>query len=312
MNSTLKLKDLKQYLNRQTREVKARAQQLGFNQAGQGTAEYVLLLVIIVALCFGIIYQFNGSFARYMQSYYGEYLACLLETGELPAGLSSGLGQCRSELEAFDLASGQSRAYGQRGGAGGLSPAGGATRGAPAKEGRSESPNAAAREGGRTQPGSESFPVASSSRSSGSPSSPSFLSRLGRNRAQRSISSSSEGSSDDLGSLGRSNLQSSGSPFARSASRFMPDDKIFAFRIDNPSDALRPSKVEKVASVPSESLRQKKIRIKIVNLTTASISETDDTWSFSGIFRFIIIAAIVIALFVVVGGQVFQVSKQMD
>lgn len=54
------------------------------NQQGQAVVEYVLLLVIIVSLILGLRGVF-GSMNDYMSNVMGEYIACLMEYGELPS-----------------------------------------------------------------------------------------------------------------------------------------------------------------------------------------------------------------------------------
>ena len=51
---------------------------------GQGTLEYILLLFVVVALALFLKFGFFDSFGSFAQNYFGEYLQCLLETGELP------------------------------------------------------------------------------------------------------------------------------------------------------------------------------------------------------------------------------------
>ena len=79
------------------------------NQKGQGTTEYILILVVVVAIALGMIYQFNDAFRNWMDGYFGEYLACLIETGELPAigGTGGAPGSCEAQFEPFSLAAGR-------------------------------------------------------------------------------------------------------------------------------------------------------------------------------------------------------------
>lgn len=53
------------------------------NQAGQAVIEYVLLLVVIVALLLAAKGLFAGA-NQFISSYIGDYFICLMDYGELP------------------------------------------------------------------------------------------------------------------------------------------------------------------------------------------------------------------------------------
>lgn len=61
------------------------------NQSGQATIEYILIIIVSVALLSGPLYQFNSMFRNYVDALYGDegYFACLLETGEFENGSSN-------------------------------------------------------------------------------------------------------------------------------------------------------------------------------------------------------------------------------
>ncbi|WP_413576335.1 hypothetical protein ACLVWU_18305 [Bdellovibrio sp. HCB290] len=61
---------------------------------GQAVIEYVLILVITVSLILMLITQIFKPFQAFVQSFTGDYFACLLEKGELPV-----LGGDNSDLE---------------------------------------------------------------------------------------------------------------------------------------------------------------------------------------------------------------------
>src|ERR1051326_4578430 len=54
------------------------------HQLGQGTLEYILVLVVVIIIILGLMYQFHSSFRNYAQQFFDGYIACLLEVGELP------------------------------------------------------------------------------------------------------------------------------------------------------------------------------------------------------------------------------------
>ena len=80
------------------------------SQSGQAVVEYILVLVVVVGIALGVMYQLNTALKKYVQSYFGDYVACLLETGELPSlGGSSGANaeSCASLYEPFSLQNGR-------------------------------------------------------------------------------------------------------------------------------------------------------------------------------------------------------------
>lgn len=79
-----------------------------FNSKGQALTEYVLFLFLVLAMAFGVLYQFNSAFRVFAEGYFGDYLSCLLETGELPnLGTTNTSLQCDAAYEPFSLAKGR-------------------------------------------------------------------------------------------------------------------------------------------------------------------------------------------------------------
>jgi hypothetical protein len=80
-------------------------------QKGQATLEYLLLFLVSVFLTGGLLFQFNDAFRNFINGYFGAYLACLLESGELPSlGWDAGNSpddSCNAEFQPFNLASGR-------------------------------------------------------------------------------------------------------------------------------------------------------------------------------------------------------------
>lgn len=80
------------------------------SDSGQAIIEYILVLVVTLGIILGVMYQFNNAFKKYVQSYFGEYVACLLETGELPTlGGTAGANAetCDASFEKFSLKDGR-------------------------------------------------------------------------------------------------------------------------------------------------------------------------------------------------------------
>ena len=79
------------------------------NDRGQGTLEYVLLLVTAISLVTAIAFRIFMPFNKWLKVYMGSYLECLLDAGELPTlGTVGGGGQiCNQYYEGFSLANGR-------------------------------------------------------------------------------------------------------------------------------------------------------------------------------------------------------------
>lgn len=80
---------------------------------GQAAVEYVLMLVVSVAMVMALGYQIFKPFQSFVKSYMGDYTACLLETGELPSlgnsDAEAALSEqgCDANFEAATLAGGR-------------------------------------------------------------------------------------------------------------------------------------------------------------------------------------------------------------
>ncbi len=78
-------------------------------QSGQAVAEYILVLLVAVILILTFLWLFSGAFKAWANNYFGDYLTCILETGELPniSGEPGDSGQCDQFFEPFSLKNGR-------------------------------------------------------------------------------------------------------------------------------------------------------------------------------------------------------------
>lgn len=87
------------------------------SDSGQAVIEYLLILVVTVGITLGVVLQFNKAFQTFADNYFGNYLACLLETGELPSlGLDGpdNVGICNEEFQAFSFTAGRPPSFQQQ------------------------------------------------------------------------------------------------------------------------------------------------------------------------------------------------------
>jgi hypothetical protein len=118
------------------------------NQSGQAVVEYVLVLIVTVSIIFALKGVFIGA-EKFMYSYIGEYTACLMEYGELPsAGISDaelkkhegGGGKvCESKFAGFTFGGGRTPLSSGPGTGGGYSGSGSGSGGTNGKSSNSAS-----------------------------------------------------------------------------------------------------------------------------------------------------------------------------
>lgn len=269
------------------------------NQDGQALVEYLLVLVVSVALVIALATQIFTPFRDFLKSYMGDYIACLLETGELPSlgnetteELLAAEG-CNAKFESATLAKGrparadaQSAAQnpaekkaadtGPEGGAGGGSPVVG-----PGSSGRgsnlliSSFNRKTATEAGAPQEKVTEIPVQLEASS--------FYNR------KDSYSSETGGRPAKITSVGIAGLTE--------------EEKKKQARKENSSRVVASG--EQLGPPP------KKIPVKKPE-PKPEVVEEDTPMTFGNFFRFLLIAAIVIALLAVLGGQALKIAKSQE
>ncbi len=268
---------------------------LSRNQSGQAIIEYILVLTVVVSILLGVMWQFNDGFRKFTNSYFGDYLACLLELGELPALGGSSSGEC--QYEAFAL--GDSPGEGIPGdGSGGDDKKGD-------KGGSTSSTSAGT--SGRSGSGSSGSGAAESSSRFGS-------NYSGSSRTGRPTSVVIGSAKDDTytGSTEASNGRSSKS-LGRGSSTMQ--------LVDQSGGVIDPFEERKMKSEPvaiakdsrSDNLKSKKQRVEIVRKTASVDRKDEDTkLGFSDFLRWLLIAAIIIAIVFFLGGQALQIGKSWE
>lgn len=262
-------------------------------QAGQALLEYILVLLVVVGIIGGVIFQLNTAFRIWANNYFGNYLVCLLETGELPSlGAPDPNSECAQEFQAFDVQSGDTltgEGVGEGDGSGG---GGGRAAVAPGSNGSV---------GGR--------PGARSGRNFG---------RANRFRA-RGGGAGVDGEGDEDGISRESNRTGPGYIDGYSSDSGRP--KRFATRgeikrrgrarQEKEEEAKKKPKAKNVEGGPETRAGPELIPVANRSLAKVDAVEVDDL-SFGGFLRYLVIAGIVIALVIVIGGQILQVTKSME
>jgi hypothetical protein len=262
------------------------------NQRGQGTIEYILVLIVGVAIIMGGLYQLNTAFKAWANNYFGDYLSCLLETGDLPTigGSPGDTGICEQLFKAFSLAEGRPRQSnvvatdaGEGGGGGGRRDAarggsGGGGGGGSGSGGRFSGPRGGVRGAGE---------------------------KVARRRASSSTNTGSTAASDYGG----------GYSYTQRPQKYKVKEKLdnrFAF--ENEREQTQRRKVAASSKKGRDEGQGSNPKIKLKpNVAKAKASPTGDTeFSVGNFIKYIIIAAIIIALVMFIGGQALSISKSMD
>ena len=274
----------------------------------QASIEYVLLLIIVVTVILSVVYRFNSSFSNFAQNYFGNYLICLLEAGELPGlggTVAEGISVCDEEFQAFTLLGGRppkdpsevERARSERAERERQSNKLAAEKAKAAKDAAEKNENNA---------------VGSSSASASGPGSTNprqtkkSARRAAPNTAKSRASNSDKSSSGSdkfrdnySGSAARENFyNTSGRPRYIELGEYDESE-------DSSSAPLRGVSMER-----TQSLRPKLVPYNEVKKREPSAEEETDM-SFPDFLRYLIIAGIIVALVLFLGGQLSSISKSL-
>ncbi len=281
------------------------------NSSGQATVEYVLVAIIVIVIVLGLVFQFNDAFRNYSRNYFGAYLQCLLDNGELPnLGAENSASTCDQEFQAFNIASGRVPAYvgassnpaefGKNG-----------SRGGKADRDKSEK---------NDEPGSASG--GNDSDSSGRPSR--FSDSSGRynsrgNLRPQSFAAGGTKTDDAKESSGTKGTKTKKVTRRNSDGSPVQNEKVL--NNNGRTTYFEASKIEEEAlekeqKLSSESLEQtqknkKKIIQQDVATRTVQSVEAEEV-SFSNFIRYLLIAALVIAVILFLVGQFMSISKSME
>lgn len=255
--------------------------------------EYVLLLVVSVAIILGTIYQLNSAFKGWATNYFGNYLACILETGELPSlGGGGGTGLCNQIFKPFNLADGRRLVSDWKG------PNGNGNKNSEPQKGGAKMESSGARGGSYYAQGYQG--------SSFRPSSSRGMAKAGGNSKAGAPRSTYTGSTQ-VSSYGTSSIQGGNRSQTSSTTRL---DTKFAFQDEKEEKQKRNTVSAKTSSVEASG-RPKRVPFKSVIRKTAS-DAPDSSLTVSDFIRYLIIAGIIIALVLFLGGQALNIGKSME
>lgn len=256
------------------------------SSSGQAVVEYLLVLIVTVGMIMGIMYQFNDAFKKYVQNYFGEYVACLLETGELPSlgndvGVNASV--CNASFEPFSLkngrplisSSGNSDSPNTRVGNDSTSPGRTPPRQNPSSDGSKITASAAGRNG-ETTAGSGNDGDSSKNIVGKYSLAPSFNYRTNRKRANGQIS-------------------------------------ISGAQLNNNKKDAVDSTIAKLKNKGGNSnLRQNKLSVDPRAFRKIASTDESINLSFGDYLKYIIIFGLLILILIFFGGQLLQLKKSWD
>ena len=262
------------------------------DRSGQATMEYILLLVITVSLVLSLTNQFFKPFGKFINNYMGDYISCLLETGEYPStGTSSTKSECDVKFDPASFGNGRPAIAGA--GSNPNDPEG-------RKAGKDRESGSAGGQGGYAG----SAGSRASNLSGPPPSLPSGDKSGGTKVVEISIGTTEEAGFNKAGS-GR-NFDSQGQRRAGGVISYslssgeqkkVEDEKKAASRV--------------IASdLPGRS--PKKLFLKAQIKADAIAEDKSEEWNIGDYFRFLLIAAIIILLIAVIGGQAARLTKSWE
>ena len=259
------------------------------NERGQAIVEYILVLVVVVVIALGGLYQLNDAFRQWAVNYFGTYIACLLETGELPtlSGSDGDGGICNQFFQPYSLANGRPLIKGI--GAGG---------------GDEKKQHSNSTHEGRTAGGG-----------GGGGSSNTEFSRSRLSGAADQNAKNGAGKKADAAYTGDTRTSSYGaySGFRQNSSRMTRVllDQSFAFQNERERQTRR-----QISSPPTRNYTGSagaKTAVHFRNKVAETVDDAPSSgFTVANFLRYIIIAAIILAMVIFLGGQGLQIGKGMD
>ena len=271
------------------------------NNQGQGALEYILLLIISVSVIVGILLQFNQSFAEYTENYFGQYLRCLLVSGELPnLGVEqngASAASCDASFKAFSLAEGRPPNSNSNNSSNSTSDG----------KGKKNSPTSFSSNAGRSGGGSSRGRSGAGRGFGGGSSNNRFSANKRSGKKPKDKIVEGAGASSRIGSLKNNDKNESESSDKKK-------NRVTRVKAFDPKKEKKKSNqvaVNKIKNEDNKNQSKKSFRMA-ASLKKATPPDIDSGFSFGDYLRYIIIAAILIVLIFIVGGQIFQATKGKD
>ncbi len=271
-------------------------------ESGQGVLEYILVLVIILVVILGLVYQFNAKFRLYAEQFFDGYIACLLETGELP-----GVGGSSCEEEIKTIADMQAKGLLRfpDDGSGGGGGEGGGNKDKSSDNGKAA--DTSSRERGETV-----------SNGGGGGGRTTNFGNFGRGggRDRSTPVRTGANSKEEADAMGYGGLSMPSGYYSGDMASARRDRVTYVYdeysEVDERVQGKPPvAKTDKKAE-NSNALRPKRAIENTTRRSTASIDINEAEFSFGEMIRWLIIAALILAIIIFFGGQLLQIMRSRE
>ncbi|OFZ19860.1 MAG: hypothetical protein A2Z20_03655 [Bdellovibrionales bacterium RBG_16_40_8] len=283
------------------------------NNAGQAIVEYMLILIAVVVV-FLLLLNFNKQFANWTTEHIGDYIACLIEVGELPILGDTTGSYC--QYKNFTYA----------GGSGGPNNSGGSNNsGNPNGTNGTNDTNGSG--GSKDKDKDKDKDDKNSTTESGTGSSHSRKSSSGEGGKSDSYSSGGikrmrmarkSGSKDNNNKPSKEESDKFldvGSGGSGGAKKIKITRRITRLKNGRAGEDERSETMTKVTGSSIEEGTKPEAKQMLVNRKPAMKNVQDDEiegFSFGNFMRYLLMAAIIVAIVIFVGGQLMQVAKSSE
>lgn len=268
-------------------------------ESGQGIVEYILLIVVVIAMALAVMNTFFKPFNKWAKNYIGDYIFCLLDQGELPAlGGEDAASECAQQFNAYTFEEGRSRKSGSE------------------ESSSSSKSNLGSRSrlGNKSNASGVSAARRGSSRTSSSLGS-GFDNGAGGAAAGKITDVTGQFSKKSAYFRGRSGRWGGSSGGGRTSvyngiSGYLTQE---AERVKKREDKVRAvGKSGEMATAFARGRNKLPTEMPVIKKRGEELDITAGEWSFGAMFRILLIIVILIALALFVAGQVAQISKSLE
>lgn len=266
------------------------------HSSGQAIVEYILILIVTVSLLVGLGTQIFKPMRAFLKSYMGDYTACLLETGELPsfgdpdARAALQTEGCNAQFQAATLTQGRPPIS--------RNSASSSSRSSSSSSSSPSSSSSGDKSGSGSGGGSSTPPRNSSGMQSGSRGLET-ASASAEKVTEVPLSAEQSAIMNRQGSWGSESVAGAQKKSALGSAGMTDEEKRRQERQQNASRV--------VASGEGDPRALKKIPIKKPEPKVEEIA--DEPMTFGDFLKFLLIAAIVIAIIVVLGSQALKIAN---
>lgn len=280
------------------------------NNYGQAAIEYVLMLVVSVAMVIALAMQIFTPFSEFISNYMGTYVGCLLEYGELPTlgGDNPSGPDDDSECNRKFVPATASRGRPPVNNNSSNSSAGGSKSSSSSSSAANRSSSSSSTQSGSNK-SSEATHAGSESRGGSR--------NILHNRRPAFGAESGSGSGGKIVEITLDNKGQSHFSSKNVGSFTVPSSKTKALGLAGLTEAEREKIIKKSEgggrlTFASDGIGNSSKKTLVKKPEIKTVTEKEQPFTIGNFMRYLLIAAIVIALLIFIGGQALQMSKSFD